>query len=87
MANYSCDDGYELDGEGIRQCQIDGTWEGEPPSCVEIPTEEPTTEPTTEEPSVEAAGMQYRCESNLNVASNALYGIHVQLQSVCKANP
>lgn len=73
MATYSCDDGYELDGEEGRQCQIDGTWEGEPPSCVETPTEEPTTESTTEpteepeEPSVEAAGMHYRCEYELTV--------------------
>lgn len=65
IASYSCDDGYELEGEDTVKCQIDGTWEGEPPSCVEISTEEPTTEattetttdPITEEPSVEGAGM------------------------------
>ena len=32
-ATYSCNTGYELDGVKSRQCQIDGTWDEEEPSC------------------------------------------------------
>lgn len=32
-ATYSCNSGYDLDGEKTRQCQIDGTWDEDEPSC------------------------------------------------------
>ena len=50
-AEYSCDDGFELEGEAVRMCQIDGEWTGEAPICEEIPTPTPTpTPPPTTEP-------------------------------------
>ncbi len=33
-ATYSCDPGFTLDGYEIRTCQSDGTWSGQPPTCV-----------------------------------------------------
>ena len=47
-AEYSCDDGFDLEGEATRMCQIDGEWTGEAPVCEETPTQTTTTEsPTT----------------------------------------
>ena len=33
IANYSCNVGYELIGDVLRQCQGDGEWSGEEPTC------------------------------------------------------
>ena len=35
QANYGCDEGYNLTGEGIRTCESDGEW---------LPANEPTCE-------------------------------------------
>ena len=32
-ATYTCDSGYVLDGLATQDCQTDGTWSGEEPSC------------------------------------------------------
>ena len=49
-AEYSCDDGFELEGEPTRMCQLDGEWTEEAPSCEEEPTPEPPpSEPPAEE--------------------------------------
>ena len=34
LANYSCDEGFQLMGPMFRNCQIDGNWTGEAPTCV-----------------------------------------------------
>ncbi len=31
---YSCDPGFTLDGTETCTCQSDGTWSGQPPTCV-----------------------------------------------------
>ena len=36
MATYSCSDGYSLQGNSERFCQIDGTWNGTDPVCGEL---------------------------------------------------
>ena len=33
LADYSCNDGFELIGEDMRTCQTDGTWSGSAPTC------------------------------------------------------
>ena len=33
LANYSCNDGYYLNGIEIRMCMADGTWSGNTPTC------------------------------------------------------
>ena len=33
IATYTCDEGFELTGEGNRTCQNDGTWSDDPPTC------------------------------------------------------
>ena len=33
MANYSCNVGYQLIGDVLRQCQGSGQWSGEEPTC------------------------------------------------------
>ncbi|KAF0314296.1 CUB and sushi domain-containing protein 3 [Amphibalanus amphitrite] len=30
---YHCDDGFLLEGEAVRECRLDGTWSGQPPTC------------------------------------------------------
>ena len=35
-AVYTCDDGYEIEGESTRTCMMDSTWSGEAPQCVEL---------------------------------------------------
>ena len=35
-AVYTCDDGYEIEGESTRTCKMDSTWSGEAPQCVEL---------------------------------------------------
>ena len=32
-ASYSCDAGYELEGDKTRTCQSNGQWSGREPSC------------------------------------------------------
>ena len=38
---YSCNEGYELEGHEVRTCQADRTWTGEEPTCVPIRCEAP----------------------------------------------
>ena len=33
VANYSCNEGYNLDGNEIRTCQGNGQWDGAAPNC------------------------------------------------------
>ena len=33
VATYSCNDGFTLEGETTRQCEVSGRWSGTPPSC------------------------------------------------------
>ena len=30
---YTCDDGYELSGDRVRECQSDGMWSGNDTTC------------------------------------------------------
>ena len=34
IANYSCNEGFQLMGPMIRNCQRDGNWTGDAPTCV-----------------------------------------------------
>lgn len=34
VAIYSCDEGFELMGPMVRNCQRDGNWSGSEPTCV-----------------------------------------------------
>ena len=33
-ATYSCNTGYNLDGNSVVQCRTDGTWNGTAPRCL-----------------------------------------------------
>ena len=35
VANYTCNDGYVLEGDSRRVCQATGAWTGEEPQCDE----------------------------------------------------
>ena len=35
-ATYSCESGFELEGEATATCQADGTWSSPPPACLRI---------------------------------------------------
>ena len=34
IAEYECNTGYELVGENVRKCQVNGDWSGTPPQCI-----------------------------------------------------
>ena len=34
VANYTCSDGYDLIGDEMRTCQVDGQWAGAEPTCM-----------------------------------------------------
>ena len=34
VATYSCDNGFLINGEPQRNCQMDGMWSGEAPTCL-----------------------------------------------------
>ena len=34
LAEYSCNEGYMIEGETVRQCQETGIWGGTAPTCV-----------------------------------------------------
>ena len=38
-ATFSCDPGYQLEGDTIRVCQVNGLWSGQLPSCTREPKE------------------------------------------------
>ena len=33
-ATYSCNDGYRLEGNATRTCQVSGDWSGQQPECI-----------------------------------------------------
>ena len=33
-ANYTCEEGYTLEGNAIRECTLDGVWSGDEPLCL-----------------------------------------------------
>ena len=33
VATYHCDDGYELIGDDVQTCQLNGNWSGSLPTC------------------------------------------------------
>ena len=33
VANYTCNEGYNLLGDEMRTCQVDGQWAGAEPTC------------------------------------------------------
>ena len=35
-ATYSCESGFELEGEATATCQADGTWSSQQPQCLRI---------------------------------------------------
>lgn len=35
-ANFTCDRGYNITGEGTLTCQVDGTWSDSEPTCTLI---------------------------------------------------
>ena len=36
VAHYRCNDGYSLNGQSVRQCEVDGEWSGGEPTCTEV---------------------------------------------------
>ncbi|XP_060701420.1 membrane cofactor protein-like isoform X2 [Hemiscyllium ocellatum] len=43
VAEYSCDDDYSLIGAAALTCQVDGTWDKEPPDCRVVECHRPDT--------------------------------------------
>lgn len=35
IAEYTCNEGFQLDGDSLRFCRLNGTWTEYPPVCVE----------------------------------------------------
>ena len=33
LASYTCNEGYDLNGTNVRECQADGFWDGTEPVC------------------------------------------------------
>jgi len=40
VANYSCDAGFTLQGNTVRNCTPDATWDGAEPTCTRTPGEQ-----------------------------------------------
>ena len=41
QVTYTCNNGYQLDGEATRQCQANGKWSGFLPSCAPVDCGDP----------------------------------------------
>ena len=46
MATYTCNDGYELVGPEVINCQNDGTWDNSPPVCKRVLIQQPSRAPS-----------------------------------------
>lgn len=33
VATFECDEGYEMNGDSTRSCQLNGKWSGKNPEC------------------------------------------------------
>ncbi|HEY3449985.1 MAG TPA: hypothetical protein VGK67_26775 [Myxococcales bacterium] len=73
-ATYSCQAGYLLLGEASRQCQNDGAWSGEAPTCAAVPCQPDLTAPAHGQASattgVTGDVVTYSCDSGYSLAGN-----------------
>ncbi|CAH1249045.1 SELE [Branchiostoma lanceolatum] len=60
VADFTCEEGFTLDGASRLTCQSDGTWSDDAPTCNPIPCLEPLTAPPNGEVSFSGLGAFYQ---------------------------
>lgn len=78
-----CQQGYDLQGTGIRLCQADGTWSGTPASC-HVRTCPPLSRPPHGFLKCTEGGASYRAECQLGCDRG--YRLEGESRLICQAN-
>ena len=50
FSRYSCDEGYTLTGNEVRNCSYSGKWNGSHPECIALPSSHPSQSEATQNP-------------------------------------
>ena len=68
-ASYRCNDGFQLLGGAKRECQADGTWSGEAPSCIiSCPTlSDPVNGMVTQNGTAPGSSACYSCDDGFGL--------------------
>ncbi|XP_078575446.1 sushi, von Willebrand factor type A, EGF and pentraxin domain-containing protein 1-like isoform X3 [Branchiostoma floridae x Branchiostoma japonicum] len=81
VITYNCEPGYVIQGDSNMTCLADGSWSGQPPTCVPISCGLPT-----EFPHAKAVGEVYTFKSKVQYVCEPGYEMDKPADSTCMAN-
>ncbi|XP_050712143.1 sushi, von Willebrand factor type A, EGF and pentraxin domain-containing protein 1-like isoform X3 [Eriocheir sinensis] len=86
-ANYSCREGYAMEGTGVLRCEADGSWSSEPPTCRPVECGPPSVLPFSITHFVVAEhGVKYGYASTVSYSCVEGYELQGGEYRVCEAD-